>query len=198
MGGTKGRLDAGRIVEWARDLGRRITRLCNRVSRLEELLAELEFDFEQFAGALSGAPVLVPQGCRPLRRAGAPDDWATVQRGVSALEVARYADESAHVRIDGSEPMKLARALANLLDALARERSSSDHIVGWKAIDEVVAELSAREGKAVGRHAVINRVWRLRRALIRAGLSPGFVQSHPDRGVRFAVRRTTSLADSSG
>jgi hypothetical protein len=187
MGASDGRSDADRVVAWARDFERRITRLCNRISRLEESLAELEFDFKQFVHRLSGAPGLVLQGRRPPRHMPGPDDFALV---VSSLVVARQADESAYVRIDGSEPIKLARALANLLEALARERVSSDHLVGWKPIDVVVAELSAREQRPVGRRAVINRMWQLRTALLTAGLSAGFVQSHPDKGVRFAKRAT--------
>lgn len=190
MGASDGRSDADRVVAWARDFERRITRFCNRISRLDELLAGLEFDFKQFVRQLSGAPGLVPRGRRPLQRIARDDDFAIVERGVSSLVVARRADESACVRIDGSEPIKLARALANLLEALARERASSDHLVGWKPIDVVVAELSAREQKPVSRRAVINRMWQLRTALLTARLSAGFVQSHPDKGVRFAKRAT--------
>jgi hypothetical protein len=193
--GADGASDADRLTAWALRLERRLGKLCTRCSRLDEDLSTLELEFRALARALSGAPPLVPQPRRPLRRAGG--DWAIADRGVSELLTDCHGDESMHVRFDGSEPVKLTRALAHLLDALARDAPSTDHLVGWKPIEEVMAELAAREEAPVGRRAVRNRMWNLRRVLIMAGLSAGFVQSHPRKGVRFALRRPAARAVSS-
>lgn len=191
-GGGSDRTDFARLVEWARELERHLKKLCDRLSRLEELLGSFEFDFVQFVQRLSGAADVPPLRRRGGRRAATAEEEVIAYRGVSAVAVEPCADESAHVRLDGSKPVKLSRGLANLLAALVRERVSTDHLVGWKPIDEVAAELSSREGAPVSRRAVINRIWRLREALFDAGSIAGFVHLHRTKGVRFALRRAAT------
>jgi hypothetical protein len=179
-----------RIAAMVRALERRLAKLCSRLSRLEEDLQRFEFDLVQFLRSLSGADAPPRRG--RVARDGTDDDDAVADRGVRDLAINAHFDGSAHVRIEGSRPLRLSPALVNLLEVLAAERPSSDHLVGWKPLDEIAAQLAAREGVPLNEHAVSNRIWLLRQALIEAGFKARLVQHHPRKGHRFALRRVGS------
>ncbi len=99
-------------------------------------------------------------------------------------------DGSTDFLIGGFRKLNLSPLLADLLCLLASEgRPSGDHLVGWKTAEELLASLSKKAGRRISHGALLQLVYRLRKALWEAGLEGDLVQFNQRRGWRLALQR---------
>ena len=182
------------LLERVLEMQNEARKIAEQAPRFQAGVDRLVLELEELAAQLARAGA--PQGEMPARRGRRrtrPEDERLLEaeafRGVAAFEFQRHATGSAHVQIGDGAPMKLAPGQANLLETIAGNRPSDDHLVGWHPFDEVAARIGALEPRTVSRHALTQRIWRLREALDKAGVNWRYVQVHPQKGVRFALRR---------
>ena len=179
-----------------RGLARRYKNLVTRIGKAElnatfieyelfQLIKSLEEFLEQDEPAGDEAPTRSTT-TKPLRY--------LASAGASSLEVRPQPDGAAEVRIDGGKRFTLPPTLADLLSALAMDNSRGDDgLVGWKSLKEIGEYLSRQSGKPVGKRAITQNVYRLRKELFeRGGVNPYLIQTNRRRGFRFALRCKTA------
>jgi hypothetical protein len=101
-------------------------------------------------------------------------------------------DGSAEVAIDGGKRFDLAPQLAGVLQFLASgegDPDGKDPLVGWRSRSEILAFLTDSAGRKFHRRYVNNLVHRLKRALREAKYDGGLIQTHRQKGVRFAFKK---------
>ena len=112
------------------------------------------------------------------------------------LEIEDRHDGYAVVSIDGGRKFVLAPQLAEVFRFIAtgdKERSEKDPLVGWRSRDEVLDLLLELFGRRFPRRYVNNLVHRLRQTLRKAGYDWNLIQTHRQKGVRFAFKRGAKL-----
>ena len=112
------------------------------------------------------------------------------------LEIEARHDGFAVVSIDGGRKFVLAPQLAEVFRFIAtgeKERSDKDPLVGWRSRDEVLDLLMESAGRRFPRRYVNNLAHRLRQALRKAGYDWNLIQTHRQKGVRFALKRGAKL-----
>ncbi|MGD0736465.1 MAG: hypothetical protein ABR976_15025 [Terracidiphilus sp.] len=108
------------------------------------------------------------------------------------LEMQPHANGSAVVSIDGGREFILARQLAEVFEFIAtgdKDRSGKDSLVGWRLRTEILAFLENSAGRRFHPRYVNNLVNRLKYALRKAGYDSSLIQTHRQKGVRFAIKR---------
>jgi transposase len=101
------------------------------------------------------------------------------------------------VSIDGGRKFVLAPQLAEVFRFIAtgdKERSEKDPLVSWRS-REAVLELLDSDGRSYSRRYVNNLVHRLRQTLRKAGYDWNLIQTHRQKGVRFAFKRGAKLME---
>jgi hypothetical protein len=97
---------------------------------------------------------------------------------------------SASVSIDGGKSFELPPRLSLLLQLLTADRKpSDDELLGWWSLRELALYATGKLGMPVRKASVRQWVYRLRNALSAAGGDWRLLQTHPQRGVRFALKR---------
>ncbi len=106
------------------------------------------------------------------------------------LRIQSKPDGSGVVSIDAKASFHLSAGLKELLEFLAADGSSGeDSLVPWKSRMVVQMWLQKTRGREFTRGYVNKRIGDLRDRLEAEGFSREYVQSHPVKGVRFALRR---------
>ena len=181
-----------------RGLSRRYKNLVTRISKVEMNATFIEYEIFQLLKMLEelseGAEDVVENvaDSRGDQRSKARKPlFYLTESGASSLEIKPRPDGMADVRIDGGKQFTLPPALADLILALSIDNGlTGDALVGWKSVKEVAAYLSKQSGKPVGKRAITQNVYRLRKELFdRGGVNPYLVQTNRRRGIRFALRR---------
>ncbi len=98
-------------------------------------------------------------------------------------------DGSATVSIDGGVKFVLAPQLAQVFQFIASGKTDPgglDPLVGWRSRTEIAALLERFSHRAVNASYVNNLVHRLRKVLRKAGYEGNLIQTHRQKGVRFA------------
>jgi hypothetical protein len=107
-----------------------------------------------------------------------------------SLLLTRNPDDSASVEIDGGKAFHLPPRLADVLECLASPGAeSAGSLVPWKSRDSVREWLEVKACKKLDGQYVNKLICKLRWRLERAGLDRRLIQSHPSKGVRFALKR---------
>jgi len=137
-------------------------------------------------------PNVKPLGAKaaPSERAGAVGAIPEKITQVEELKFEWLSSGAALVRVNNSSPFRLPPALARLLQILGRDdRQTADALVGWKSVPEVAGDLAKELKRNFTKRTIDQLVYRLRRALFVGGnLSETLVHSHPQLGLRFAVK----------
>jgi hypothetical protein len=94
------------------------------------------------------------------------------------------------VGIDAIEPFVLPRALGRLLQILASKPAAPDGFAGFVAPDELAEALARASGHPFTRGAVNTFIGKLRDRLEACAVNPMYVETHPDGGFRFRLRRS--------
>ena len=113
------------------------------------------------------------------------------------LEIEARHDGYSVVSIDGGRKIVLAPQLAEVFRFIAtgdKERSEKDPLVSWRS-REAVLELLDSDGRSYSRRYVNNLVHRLRQTLRKAGYDWNLIQTHRQKGVRFAFKRGAKLME---
>ena len=188
-----------RVRKWLISQARRVSVEEEWFDRAGFLLTEYEEALT--AGLSGGLPPELPLS-RSHTKARTKDEEILkreAERGVEALILTWRGDGSADIRIEGGESINLEPSLAELLEAISADDPSTyteDGLVGWKSRDDVASCLNRKKGASgVGRHALTQRIWKLREALGEAGINRFFVMTSRSKGVRFAFRRRVRSDD---
>lgn len=188
------------LLSLIRTVQRRHKLLLGRISKAEELADTIELDIEQLLGHVE-AGTLAPAGVDCV--VSGPRKSPQVKRalrqtapGAFSVEFNPRTDGSAVVRIDDGKEFTLPPTLADLLAILCEDTGrSTDDLIGWKSIHEVVNWLQKKTGRRFTKRAVIQSVYRLRKELFKASVNPYMVQTNRRYGLRFALRRKSELVD---
>ena len=108
------------------------------------------------------------------------------------LEVYPRPDGSAAIAIDGGLKFILAAQLAEVFQFIAsgdKDRSGKDPLVGWRPRAAILRFLEESAGRSLNPRYVNNLVHRLKKALQKAGYDCSLIQTHREKGVRFAFKR---------
>lgn len=183
---------ADKLAGQLKRISRKVSDLIERASQTEELAdgvaGEIAALLRQLAlaGGDDGGPE--PGEVRRLKQELEQHYRHLAEYGTSEFSLKFLADGSAIAQVDRKE-IRLSRTLAALLSVLAAdEGASSDPLVAWKTDAEVAERLALELGRIVGRHALRQNLWRLRRRLGAKGVNCFLVQSRGSR-MRFARRR---------
>lgn len=120
------------------------------------------------------------------------------ERVAHNLEIEVRHDGYGVVSIDGGRKFVLAPQLAEVFRFIAtgdKERSERDPLVGWRSREEVLDLLLESAGRRYPRRYVNNLVHRLRQTLRKAGYDWNLIQTHRQKGVRFAFKRGAKLME---
>ena len=125
---------------------------------------------------------------------GGIDCEPTIDLGQVAhnLDIQSRPDGSAVVSIDGGRKFVLAQQPAEFFWFIAsgeRDRCGSDPLVGWRSRSEILDFLAKSAGRSYHPRYINNLVNRLKNALRKAGYSSGLIQTHRQKGLRFALKR---------
>jgi len=108
------------------------------------------------------------------------------------LEIQPRPDGSAEMTIDSGRKLSLGPRLAEVFQFLASGEKSgagADPLVGWRSRPEILKFLSDSTGEEFRKSYVNNMVHLLRKALRKAGYDRGLIQTHRQKGIRFALKR---------
>lgn len=185
------------ILVLMRGVARRYKNLVSKISRAEMNASFIEYEMFQLLKMMEDlASEADENGNARLSNAAMPAKENKPLRylaeaGASSLEIRTRPDGMATVRIDGGKQFTLPPALADLITALSIDNGKADDaFVGWKSIKEVAEYLTKQTGRPVGKRAITQSLYRLRKELFdRGGVNPYLVQTNRRRGMRFALRR---------
>lgn len=176
---------------------KKMRRLDRRAAQLEEEICCLADDFQVvveaiLAGNQDISPNLPNLSKARARRHSSDADKREREKaalGVSNVTVTRQPDGYATVSIECYQEFTLPPILSDLLTLLCGETGrSDDDLVGWKTKTELALSLSKRTGTNVTERAIIQNLYRLRKCLAAAGVSPYLIQSNRRKGYRFAKK----------
>ena len=110
--------------------------------------------------------------------------------GASKIEMRAARGGAALVRIDEGEWFRLARGDARLLRLLARtSEKDADGFPAWLTYDQVKDAIAEKTGARPTRRAIVESVYRIRKALKSVDLNEHLLQVDRDRGrLRFLLR----------
>jgi len=125
---------------------------------------------------------------------GGIDCEPTIDLGQVAhnLDIQSRPNGSAVVSIDGGRKFALAQQPAEFFWFIAsgeRDRCGSDPLVGWRSRSEILDFLANSAGRSFHARYINNLVHRIKHALRKAGYSSGLIQTHRQKGLRFALKR---------
>jgi hypothetical protein len=154
-----------------------VDRLSHRVRRLERLAVELQGLATDLAedlaiirrvlradasGRLEAAVEVGILRAREVRRRAALRAAAT---GARTLETRPLGNGSSMVRIDGGEWFRLSKGDARLLHLLAHSPLDEDGFPAWQTYEQLAEELGRKAGTRPTHRALVESVYRIRRAL---------------------------------
>ena len=107
------------------------------------------------------------------------------------LEIHPQPDGSARIIIDGGAKLLLAPRLADVFHYLAsseKDHTAKDGLPEWRSRMEIVRFLEKHAGKAFTTRYLNGMIYLLKKALHEAGYDARLIQSHRQKGVRFAYQ----------
>jgi hypothetical protein len=151
-------------------LGRRVGRLARMAVDLQSLAVDLSTELAVMRRVLedhaSGrVDVVAELALRRAADARRRADKRAAATGASKLEMRLSRAGRAMVRIDGSEWIRLTRGDGRLLHILAETPAGADGFPHWRTYDEIQSTIARKTGSRPTRRAVIESVYRVRRAM---------------------------------
>lgn len=136
-------------------------------------------------------------GRRPRRRRDDDAEGALrtlAKQGVQKVVIDRDHDGAATIKIGFYPRMKLSPTLTDLLELLCLDIGAScDQIVAYKSVSQLVPECKKKLSNRHARHAVMQNLSRLRKALSASGNNPYLIQRNKDGLYRLALQRNGEL-----
>ena len=160
------------VRDWLHDL--RLVRNCleAQIERLDRMEVEMDALLRRCG---VGASTLAP-GAQPV---------------ALNLDIQPQPDGSARFVIDGGASFSLAPRLSEVFLFLAsgdKDRSAKDGLVGWRSRREIILLLEKNTGKAFTTRYLNGIVYLLKKALREAGYDARLIQTHRQKGIRFAYK----------
>jgi hypothetical protein len=109
------------------------------------------------------------------------------------LDIHSHPDGSVEVAIDSGDKFTLGPRLAEIFQFIAscdKEYNGNDGLVGWSSREEIKDYLSKFASKQLRISYVNNLVHLLREKLYKAGYDRNLIQTHRQKGVRLAMKRS--------
>lgn len=176
-------------------LARRVRRLGRLAGELQELATDLATELaivRRTLAADASGRLSAAVECGLLRAAHArqQDTLRAAAAGAKTLETRPLRNGAAMVRIDEGAWFKLSRRDAGLLHVLAHAGTpDADGFPAWQTYDQVGEELGRKAGVRLTHRALVESVYRVRRALKSADLNPYLLQVDRTLGrLRFLLR----------
>lgn len=111
---------------------------------------------------------------------------------VAMVEWTRATNGGGLLRIDEGKTFEVKRGEAEVLEVLLEDRSEADDgLIDWKEQTYIRARVGRKAGRTVSPGALRTRIYRLRGTLERAGYDRRLIQCHLERGMRFALLRSS-------
>lgn len=176
-----------RLILRVRRLTQRAAALLNDLTDVNEELGDVCRAIEQDAsGRIDTAVELALARAAEAKRREALRAATT---GARTLEMRPAPKGAAVVRIDGGEPFHLSRGDARLLKLLAQAPVERDGFPGWLSYEDIMDRVQQKTGTSPTRHAIVEAVHRVRKALKAADNNEFLVQVDRRRGrMRFLLR----------
>ncbi len=177
-----------RLVKRVRRVSRMTADLLDAITDMEEELREVcRVASEDASGRLDAA---VECGLLRVARNKRQAALRTAMVGASTLEMRAAAKGGAMVRIDEGRAFRLSRADARLLRALTNGGPpEKDGFPAWRTYDQLSEELKRTSGARPTRRAVVESVYRVRRALEASDFNPYLLKVDRKTGrLRFLLR----------
>jgi hypothetical protein len=98
----------------------------------------------------------------------------------------------AEVAIRGGRKFSLGPKLAEVFKFIAtgeKDGAGEDPLVGWRSRTEILKFLKDSTGEEFRKQYVNNMVHLLKKALRKAGYDHSLIQTHRQKGIRFALKR---------
>ena len=183
-------------------MGLAVDRLARRVKRLARLAAELQEVAVDVATELAIVRRAIADDAKgrleaavevALLRAAQARHKANLQAasvGASKMEMRLNRNGAAMVRVDEGEWFRLSRGDARLLRVLSNGSSTDpDGFPSWQTYEQLAEELGRKAGVRPTRRALVESVYRVRRALKAADLNPYLLKvDHQAGRLRFLLR----------
>jgi hypothetical protein len=175
-------------------LSQRVRRLMRLANELQDLAVDVATELaivsrtlaDDESGRLEMAVELALERARKARRSAA---LRAAGAGAWKVEWRHHPSGGALVRIDEGNWFRLARADARLLKVLAESAVGEDGLPAALSYDELAIIIARKTGMPQTRHALVESVYRIRRAFERADLNQHLLQSDRQSGrVRFMLR----------
>lgn len=175
-----------------RRLQRKLERLAGRLCEMRDHVDEAASALEDLVSRLPAGMTMTPTGGR--RPPFSPHEQGVMRAendaGAATVHLSPHADGSCDVSVNNRRAFRLPPRLATLLTVLASQQDqASDGLTDWQSKAAVAVALSKRTGRLVSASNVTKSVHMLRKAFREAGENWLLVQTHRERGVRFALRR---------
>jgi hypothetical protein len=176
----------------------RLTRRIRRLARLAEDVQNLAVDLESElavlqrvlrADATGRLDAAIEYAAARGREAQLREQLRTSAVGASKLETRAGTNGAVMVRIDDGQWFRLSRADARILALLIRQPLAADGFPGWMSYDELGEQIAQKTGSLPTRRAVIESVYRVRKALKEVDLNQYLLRVDPKPGrLRFLLR----------
>jgi hypothetical protein len=174
----------------------RVKRLGRLAGELQELAVDLETELAivrrmlaaDVDGRLSAA---VEYGLLKAAHTRQQGLLRAATAGARTLEMRPLPNGAAMVRVDEGTWFKLSRVDARLVHALARSGSwDGDQFPAWQTYEQLGEELGRKTGLRPTHRALVESIYRVRRAFKAADLNPHLIRvDRARRRVRFLLRR---------
>jgi hypothetical protein len=179
----------------------RLLRRINRLGQLGEDVQNLTVDLKSElavvqrvlrADATGSLAAAIEIAAAHARETQLKEQLRTSVVGASSLDSRPSSKGAVMVRIDEGQWFRLARGDARILALLVRQPVAEDGFPGWMSYDELRDQIAQIKGSRPTKRAVIESVFRIRRALKDADLNQYILRVDAKGGrLRFLLRASS-------
>jgi hypothetical protein len=182
------------LIKRVRRVSRTTTALLNAITDMEEELREVcRAVADESTGRLDAA---IQCGVLRIARNRREAALRAATTGARTLEMRPAPRDGAFVRIDEGRPFRLSRGDARLLRVLTHGAAPTyDGLPPWRTYDQLGDALKRPTGERPTQRALVESVYRVRRALVAADLNPYLLKVDRRAGrLRFLLRSARRAA----
>jgi hypothetical protein len=158
------------LIKRVRRVSRTTAALLNSITDMEEELREVcRAVAEESTGRLAAG---IECGLLRVARHRREATLRAAATGARTLDMRPAPRGGAFVRIDAGQPFRLSRGDTELLRVLSHSGADADGFPGWRTYEQLGEALRRTTGARPTQRALVESVYRVRRALAAADLNP--------------------------